>query len=149
MVRRWLVTAGVLAGVAGAATWLVWQMPPPLLALAIYAAGTSAVVMVLAAALTGGATATRAQEFQPKVGFGTIAHAPARDMAVIACSQEHGFVTADDPLPYGNLPVGSRVRVLPNHACITAAAYDRYYVVDSDFDGGKSVVDVYDRINGW
>jgi D-serine deaminase-like pyridoxal phosphate-dependent protein len=90
-----------------------------------------------------------AQEFQPKVGFGTIADAPTRDMAVIACSQEHGFVASDDPIPYGNMPVGTRVRVLPNHACITAAAYDRYYVVDSDFDGGKSVVDVYDRINGW
>jgi D-serine deaminase-like pyridoxal phosphate-dependent protein len=90
-----------------------------------------------------------AQEFQPKVGFGTIANAPAKDMAVVACSQEHGFVAADDPIPYGNLPVGSRVRVLPNHACITAAAYDRYYVVDSELDGGKSVVDVYDRINGW
>jgi D-serine deaminase-like pyridoxal phosphate-dependent protein len=90
-----------------------------------------------------------AQEFQPKVGFGTIADAPARDMAVIACSQEHGFVASDDPIPYGNLPIGSRVRVWPNHACITAAAYDRYYVVDSDLDGGKSVVDVYDRINGW
>jgi D-serine deaminase-like pyridoxal phosphate-dependent protein len=90
-----------------------------------------------------------AQEFQPKVGFGTIADAPARDMAVVACSQEHGFVGADDPIPYGNLPVGSRVRVWPNHACITAAAYDRYYVVDSDLDGGRSVVDTYDRINGW
>jgi len=90
-----------------------------------------------------------AQEFQPKVGFGTIADAPAKDMAVVACSQEHGFVAADDPIPYGNLPVGSTVRVLPNHACITAAAYDRYYVIDSEVDGGKSVVDVYDRINGW
>jgi D-serine deaminase-like pyridoxal phosphate-dependent protein len=90
-----------------------------------------------------------AQEFHPKVGFGTIVNAPARDMAVVACSQEHGFVAAADPIPYGNLPVGSRVRVLPNHACITAAAYDRYYVVDSDLDGAKSVVDIYDRINGW
>lgn len=90
-----------------------------------------------------------AQEFQPKVGYGTIADAPAGDMAVIACSQEHGFVASDDPLPYGNLPIGTRLRILPNHACITAAAYDRYYVVDSDLDGGKSVVDVYDRINGW
>lgn len=90
-----------------------------------------------------------AQEFQPKVGFGTIADPPAKDMAVIACSQEHGFVASDDPIPYGNLPIGSRVRVWPNHACITAAAYDRYYVIDSNLDGGKSVVDVYDRINGW
>jgi len=90
-----------------------------------------------------------AQEFQPKVGYGTIVDPPARDMAVIECSQEHGFVAASDPIPYGNLPIGSRVRVLPNHACITAAAYDCYYVVDSQRDGGKSVVDVYDRINGW
>ena len=90
-----------------------------------------------------------AQEFQPKVGFGTIADAPSKDMAVIECSQEHGFVGSADPIPYGNLPIGSRVRVWPNHACITAAAYDKYYVVDSDLDGGKSIVDVYDRINGW
>jgi D-serine deaminase-like pyridoxal phosphate-dependent protein len=90
-----------------------------------------------------------AQEFQPKVGYGTIADAPVAEMAVVACSQEHGFVEAGDPLPYGNMPIGTRVRVLPNHACITAAAYDRYYVVDSDLDGGKSVVDIYDRINGW
>ena len=90
-----------------------------------------------------------AQEFHPKVGYGTVANAPAPDMAVVACSQEHGFIGAETPLPYASLPVGGRVRILPNHACITAAAYDRYYVVDSDLDGGKSVVDVYDRINGW
>jgi D-serine deaminase-like pyridoxal phosphate-dependent protein len=90
-----------------------------------------------------------AQEFKPQVGYGTIVDAPAQDMAVIACSQEHGFVGAEGRIPFGNLPIGSRVRILPNHACITAAAYDRYYVVDSELDGGKSVVDVYDRINGW
>lgn len=90
-----------------------------------------------------------AQEFKPQVGYGTIVDAPAEDMAVIECSQEHGFVGAKEPIPYGNLPVGSRVRILPNHACITAAAYDRYYVVDGELDGGRSVVGVYDRINGW
>lgn len=90
-----------------------------------------------------------AQEFQPKVGYGTIADAPGKDMAVVACSQEHGFVGADAPLPFGRLPIGSHVRIWPNHACITAAAYDRYYVIDSDLDGGKAIVDVYDRINGW
>jgi D-serine deaminase-like pyridoxal phosphate-dependent protein len=90
-----------------------------------------------------------AQEFQPKVGYGTIANAPSKDMAVIECSQEHGFVASADPMPYGNMPIGTRVRILPNHACITAAAYDKYYVVDSDLDGGKSIVDIYDRINGW
>ncbi len=36
-----------------------------------------------------------AQEFRPQVGYGTIVDPPARDMAVVACSQEHGFVGAD------------------------------------------------------
>jgi len=62
-----------------------------------------------------------AQEFQPKVGYGTIADAPSKDMAVIECSQEHGFVASADPMPYGNMPIGTRLRILPNHACITAA----------------------------
>ena len=33
-----------------------------------------------------------AQEFQPKVGFGTIADRSAAGLAVVECSQEHGFV---------------------------------------------------------
>ncbi len=90
-----------------------------------------------------------AQEFQPKVGYGTVAGTEMNGIAVVDCSQEHGFVGADRPLPYADLPVGARVRILPNHACITAAAYDRYYVVDSELDGGRAVVDVYDRVNGW
>jgi D-serine deaminase-like pyridoxal phosphate-dependent protein len=45
---------------------------------------------------------------------------------------------------YERLPIGSKVRVLPNHACITAAAYDRYHVIE-----GTEVVDEWDRVNGW
>ncbi|MBV8190466.1 MAG: alanine racemase [Alphaproteobacteria bacterium] len=90
-----------------------------------------------------------AQEFRREVGYGTIVEPPAKDMAVVDCSQEHGFVGAAEPIPFGNLPIGARLRILPNHACITAAGYDRYYVVDSALDGGRSVVDVWDRINGW
>jgi len=59
--------------------------------------------------------------------------------------QEHGVVTSDRPLPFAELPVGTKLRVAPNHACLTAAAYDRYYVID----GGDEIVAEYDRINGW
>jgi D-serine deaminase-like pyridoxal phosphate-dependent protein len=41
-------------------------------------------------------------------------------------NQEHGRV------PALSLPVGARVRITPNHACITAAMFDRYYVVEED-----------------
>jgi len=90
-----------------------------------------------------------AQEFMPKAGYGTIKDSPVAELAVIACSQEHGFVGADAALPYDKLPIGSRVRIMPNHACITAAAYDRYYVVDSEQGDGRTVVATYDRVNGW
>lgn len=43
-------------------------------------------------------------------------------------SQEHGIVEdLDRPLP-----VGARVRVLPNHSCLAAACFDAYQVVEGD-----------------
>jgi D-serine deaminase-like pyridoxal phosphate-dependent protein len=44
---------------------------------------------------------------------------------------------SDLPLP--DLPVGTRLRVLPNHACATAAQHDRYQVGDT----------TWKRVNGW
>jgi D-serine deaminase-like pyridoxal phosphate-dependent protein len=44
-------------------------------------------------------------------------------------SQEHGILD-------GTMPVGSRVRILPNHSCLTAACFDRYWVVR-----GEEVID--------
>ncbi len=59
--------------------------------------------------------------------------------------QEHGVAVGDGPLPSGKLSVGEKVRIAPNHACLTAAAYDCYYVVD----GGDEVVAVWHRMGGW
>lgn len=59
--------------------------------------------------------------------------------------QEHALVTGLTPLPAGSYPVGTRLRVLPNHACLTAAQHESYCVVD---DAG-SVVDVWPRFGGW
>ena len=42
-------------------------------------------------------------------------------------------------------PVGTRVRVLPNHACATGAQHDRYHILDGKGRGGA----VWPRINGW
>ena len=42
------------------------------------------------------------------------------------------------------LPIGARLRVLPNHACATAAQYDRYHVVRD----GAAVAE-WARFGGW
>ncbi|MGE0419899.1 MAG: alanine racemase [Acetobacteraceae bacterium] len=58
--------------------------------------------------------------------------------------QEHGVIEIDPARPI-DLPVGGRLRIAPNHTCMTVAAHDRYYVVD----GNDEVVAVWPRINGW
>ena len=44
-----------------------------------------------------------------------------------------------------DLPVGARLRIAPNHTCMTAAAHDRYFVVE----GSDEVVAIWPRVNGW
>jgi len=68
------------------------------------------------------------------------------DVIVSSTNQEHGIVTArSGTIDFDLFPIGSRVRILPNHACATAAAYERYHVTD----GEERIVDVWERVNGW
>ena len=79
-------------------------------------------------------------------GYGLVLDVHGRrawdDRVVGRCYQEHGVIADGDAI---DLPVGGRVRVAPSHACLTAAAHDRYYVVDGD----DEVIDVWTRVNGW
>jgi D-serine deaminase-like pyridoxal phosphate-dependent protein len=89
-----------------------------------------------------------ANRFLPDAGYGYVCDARtlARHgrLAVDNVHQEHGTVAVDDETWFERLPVGSLVRVLPNHACITCAAHDVYAVVQ-----GGAVIDRWARINGW
>jgi D-serine deaminase-like pyridoxal phosphate-dependent protein len=68
------------------------------------------------------------------------------DVTVSSTNEEHGIVTSrSGAIDFDRFPIGCRVKVLPNHACATAAAYDRYYVTD----GSERIADVWDRVNGW
>jgi D-serine deaminase-like pyridoxal phosphate-dependent protein len=68
-------------------------------------------------------------------------------LIVSGANQEHGIVSlrpgADGPIP--DLPVGTRLRILPNHACATAAQHDRYNVLP--LDGGP--LQTWHRFGGW
>jgi len=72
---------------------------------------------------------------------------PFGDLIVTDANQEHGVAAlrpgSSDKPP--ELKVGDLVRILPNHACATAAQHDRYHVVG---DGGR-VEAVWPRFNGW
>ena len=72
---------------------------------------------------------------------------PIQDLVVLKASQEQGILAirpgAGGTLP--DLPIGTRLRVLPNHACATAAQHDCYHVVDTS--GSEPVI--WPRFGGW
>lgn len=89
-----------------------------------------------------------ANKFRPEVAYGEVCHAtrqePYPELYVSSVSQEHGHVNVPDPALFSALPVGAKVRILPNHVCMTAAAHDRYHVID-----GNLVTGQWPRIGGW
>jgi D-serine deaminase-like pyridoxal phosphate-dependent protein len=88
-----------------------------------------------------------ADRFRPEVGYGQICNPDGSVIAglyVTSVSQEHGHVCVRDKSDYELFPVGSRLRILPVHACMTAAAYDHFNVIENDV-----ITEKWDRVNGW
>ncbi len=90
---------------------------------------------------------TSAASFVADAGYGWLVDAVTLerigDLRVASADQEHGYVEGSS-IPFDRLPIGSRVRVLPNHACMTAAAYGEYVVARGD-----EAVARWARVNGW
>ena len=69
------------------------------------------------------------------------------DLLLTGVNQEHGVISLR-PGSEANLPdlaVGSLLRILPNHACATAAQYDRYHVLGEQ----GAITEVWSRFRGW
>ena len=83
-------------------------------------------------------------------GYGLVRRSDgsALDALIVAdANQEHGIVKTMEeghPVPYEELPLGTLLRILPNHACATASEFDRYFVVDRG-----EVVAEWERTRGW
>jgi len=72
--------------------------------------------------------------------------APYKNLWIDSTNQEHGLISLDHSnLSFDNFPIGSRIRILPNHACMTAGAYDGYHVLD----GGDTIATYWERCNRW
>ncbi len=83
-------------------------------------------------------------------GYGLVCDAAGRPidgLVMVDASQEHGIIAhrSGDASRLPELPVGTLLRILPNHACATAAQYDRYRVLA----GGDRVEAEWRRFAGW
>ncbi|MBM3367881.1 MAG: DSD1 family PLP-dependent enzyme [Betaproteobacteria bacterium] len=81
-------------------------------------------------------------------GYGVVCDldgAPIQDLVVTEANQEHGIVASRGGGAPPHLPVGTRLRILPNHACATGAQHDRYHVVS----GSRELQAAWPRFSGW
>ncbi|WP_404379102.1 alanine racemase [Caenispirillum salinarum] len=88
-----------------------------------------------------------ATELKPEVAYGVVCDLSGRplpNLFVTDMAQEHGLCAVHDDDIWGRLPVGAKVRIMPNHACMTAACFDAYHVLDKG-----EVVDKWKRFGGW
>ncbi len=84
-------------------------------------------------------------------GYGLVCDAEGKvfpDLIVSSVNQEHGIISprpgSKNDLP--DLPVGARLRILPNHACATAAQFDSYFVIPEE---GDAPLKTWPRFGGW
>lgn len=67
-------------------------------------------------------------------------------------SQEHGILAFEEAKPKDTqlpLEYGQKLRIWPNHACITLSMFCWYLIVDSSSDSPDKVVDIWTRWRGW
>ncbi len=66
---------------------------------------------------------------------------------VSGANQEHGIISCRNPQGFNpkDYPIGTRLRILPNHACPTGAQHPYYYVVNNSLE----IKDRWNRFYGW
>ncbi len=82
-------------------------------------------------------------------GYGLIqdpvSNALIANLFVQHVSQEHGQITSkNESIDFNQFPIGTKLKILPNHACMMAAPYSSYHVHE---DG--HVIAIWDKIVGW
>jgi D-serine deaminase-like pyridoxal phosphate-dependent protein len=87
-----------------------------------------------------------AVEFDSTCGYGRVLDLEGNDLGlrVAGLSQEHGEIIAEDDGLLDKLKIGTRLRVLANHSCLTAAQHSHYNVLHGD-----RIVDRWEIQRGW
>ncbi|HZS48302.1 MAG TPA: alanine racemase [Blastocatellia bacterium] len=87
-----------------------------------------------------------AEHIDSQCGYGWVLDLEGNDLGlrVESMSQEHGIMVGSNGASVDKLKVGTRVRILANHSCLTAAQHSHYEVIDGD-----EVVDRWQIHRGW
>ncbi|WP_299381210.1 alanine racemase [uncultured Kiloniella sp.] len=90
-----------------------------------------------------------ASEFSSHTGYGLVCGVDGEvieELYVESVHQEHGLIASiSGDLPYEKFPVGSRLRILPIHTCMTCAGFSHYEVHNAEGE----LLGKWERVNRW
>jgi D-serine deaminase-like pyridoxal phosphate-dependent protein len=86
------------------------------------------------------------RDVDPSCGFGRVLDLEGSDtgLRISKLTQEHGAIELPRGFDASRFPPGARVRILPNHSCLTAAQHAEYLVLE-----GGEIVDRWPTTRGW
>lgn len=89
-----------------------------------------------------------ARHMDEEFGYGTVMSSDMTtrlwELRVTALSQEHGQVVVNPPRHAAEFPIGTVLRIVPNHSCLSAALFDAYTTLR-----GGAVVGQWRPVRGW
>ncbi|HRH46199.1 MAG TPA: alanine racemase [Pyrinomonadaceae bacterium] len=85
-------------------------------------------------------------EFDENCGYGRVLDLEGNEfgLRIDSLSQEHGTFFVKDEETFNHLKVGSRVRILANHSCLSAAQHTHFNILEKG-----EIVDKWEIHRGW
>ena len=84
----------------------------------------------------------------PECGYGAIFSADGSEsfdeLRLEGLSQEHGKIRGLSAIHFDQFPVGRKLRIVPNHSCLSSALFDRYHVMRR-----SEIVEEWRPVRGW
>ena len=89
-----------------------------------------------------------ANKFMPHAKYGLICDVktckPFPELNICELHQEHGTINVPEKKWFEIFPIGSLLRILPNHSCLTCAGHEKYHILQNN-----QISKVWKRVNGW
>lgn len=85
---------------------------------------------------------TGASHLNKELVFGSVVGHP--NLKIVSLSQEHGLIQGAEPIDFKKYPIGTQLRIIPNHVCMTAALFPSYFVTRDN-----EIVDEWIPVRGW
>ncbi len=78
---------------------------------------------------------------------------PLDGYQLTSANQEHGILSRTGPEPdhaiSTRFPIGTQLRILPNHACATGAQFPEYHTVVATAGSEPEAASIWQRFYGW